>query len=189
LKEELVDILDEQGNQTGQSMLKSEAHAKGLWHGGAHIWIYNSNGEVLMQLRSPKKIVTPNIWDVSVAGHIQAGKTPKETVVEEAQEELGLEVNPSELQFIGNTTVDMQEKGWRHRVWLWVYALKQDNLDPASLTLEEAETADVKWIPLERMARDLKDPSKTHLYSPQPTSCYVALAEIPKLLSKGARTE
>jgi isopentenyl-diphosphate delta-isomerase len=186
LKEEPVDILDEQGNKTGQSMLKSEAHTKGLWHGGAHIWIYNSKGEVLMQLRSPKKIVRPNIWDVSIAGHIQAGKTPRQTVVEEAQEELGLPVDHNDLKFIGNTIVDLQEPGgWQHRVYLWIYALKLDSLDLSTLTLEEAETADVKWIPLEQMNRDLKDPHKSHLYSPQPTSCYVALAEIPKLVKNG----
>jgi isopentenyl-diphosphate Delta-isomerase len=182
MKEEPVDILDEQGNLTGQTMLKSEAHAKSLWHGGAHIWIYNSKGEVLMQLRSPKKLITPNIWDVSIAGHIQAGKTPKETVVEEAKEELGLSVSPDQLTFIGNTTVDMDEGGWQHRVFLWVYALQQDNLDLSKLVLEEAETADIKWIPLEQMGNDLNDPAKKHLYSPQPTSCRLALAEIPKLL-------
>jgi isopentenyldiphosphate isomerase len=185
MKEEPVDILDEQGNKTGQTMLKSQAHAKSLWHGGAHIWIYNSKGDVLMQLRSPKKIVTPNIWDVSVAGHIQAGKTPKETVVEEAKEELGLTVDPDRLQFIGNTTVDMDHGDWQHRVYLWIYALKWDELDLSKLVLEEAETADAKWIPLEQMGRDLKDPKKMHLYSPQPTSSYLAIERLPKLIKNG----
>jgi hypothetical protein len=97
-----------------------------------------------------------------------------------------LPVDHNDLKFIGNTIVDLQEPGgWQHRVYLWIYALKLDSLDLSTLTLEEAETADVKWIPLEQMNRDLKDPHKSHLYSPQPTSCYVALAEIPKLVKNG----
>lgn len=182
MKEEPVDILDRQGNQTGQTMLKSEAHAKSLWHGGAHIWIYNSKGDVLLQQRSLRKLINPGIWDVSVAGHIQAGKTPKETVVEEAQEEIGLKVNPEELKFIGNTTVDMDEDGWQHKVYLWVYILKQDGLKPEDLVLEEAETDAVKWYPLDQMAKDLNDPAKKQLYSPQPSSCYLAIEQLPRLI-------
>lgn len=184
MKEELVDILDEQGRQTGQTMLKSRAHAQGLWHGGAHIWIYNTKGEVLLQLRSPKKVVRPNIWDVSVAGHIAAGKTPLETVVEEAEEELGLAVNPKELKFLGNVTIDdfMEPGHWRHRVYLWIYALKCDNLDLTELKLEEAETAAVKWLPLSQLQQDLADPAKASHYSPEKVSYNMAITEIPKLL-------
>lgn len=184
MKEEPVDILDEQGNQTGQTMLKSEAHAKSLWHGAAHIWIYNSKGEVLLQQRSLKKVIDPGIWDVSAAGHMQAGKTPKEAAMEEAKEELGLTVNPDELEFIGNTKVDIDEGGWQHRAFIWVYALKQDVLDLDSLELEEDEITAVKWYPLEQMAADLRDPERKHLYSRQPNSCYLAIEQLPRLMKR-----
>jgi len=184
MKEEPVDILDEQGNKTGHTMLKSEAHKQGLWHGGAHIWIYNQNGEILMQLRSLKKIVRPNIWDVSVAGHIAAGKTPLETVVEEASEELGLVVKPEELVFIGNTSIDdVMPGGWKHRVFLWVYGLKS-NLNVADLTLERAETSEVKWVPLKQLEQELSDPALKNKYSPTLQSYNLAIEHIPNLLNK-----
>jgi isopentenyldiphosphate isomerase len=187
MKEEPVDILDKQGNRVGQSMLKSEAHELGLWHGAAHVWIYDSEGDVLLQLRSPKKIVRPNIWDVSVAGHIASGKTPIETSVEEAEEELGLLVRPDELKFIGNATIDdvMEPGHWNHRVYLWIYALKRDGLNLSELRLEEDETADVEWLPLGQLAKDLKNPNMAGRYSPTPVSCYVAISQIPKLLAEG----
>jgi isopentenyl-diphosphate Delta-isomerase len=186
MKEEPVDILDEKGKKTGRTVLKSEAHKLGLWHGGAHIWLYNSKGEVVMQLRSPKKIVNPNVWDVSVAGHIAAGQTPLETVVQEAQEELGLKVNPADLTFLGTGNFDeiTQPGAWRHRVYLWIYALKADNLNLADLVLEEDETSDVRWLSLEQLARDRKDPLKAGGYSPNGVSCGIAFREIPKLLDK-----
>ena len=184
MKEEPVDILDEQGNKTGQTLLKSQAHKQGLWHGGAHIWIYNSKGEVLLQLRSPKKVVKPNVWDVSVSGHIPAGKTPLETVVEEAQEELGLKVKPEELVYIGKVIFDdlMPPDDWRHRVHTEVYALLQDSLKLSDLNLEEAEISDARWISLEQFSKDLKDPSKNDQYSPNRVSYNLAIAQIPKLL-------
>ena len=36
---ELFDICDEQGNPTGDTVERSEAHAKGICHRTAHIWI------------------------------------------------------------------------------------------------------------------------------------------------------
>lgn len=184
MKEEPVDILDEKGNKTGQSLLKSEAHKKGLWHGGAHIWIYNSKGEVLLQLRSPKKIVRPNVWDVSVAGHIAAGKTPLKTVVEEAQEELGLKVQAKELEPIGSGTIDdiMEPGHWNHRVFLWIYALKRDNLDPSELKLEEAETSDARWLAIDQLKEDINNPAKADQYSSTKISYEIAADQIPKLL-------
>lgn len=184
MKEEPVDILDEQGNKTGQSLLKSEAHKRGLWHGATHVWIYNSKGEVVMQLRSPKKILRPNIWDVSIGGHIATGKTPKETALTESQEELGLSINLRDLQFIGNGVVDdiIEPGHWNHRVYLWIYALKKDNLDPDKLQLEEDETSEVRWLSLDQLAKDIKDPAKVAQYSPTKISYETALAQIPKLL-------
>ena len=187
MKEEPVDILDENMGKTGQTMLKSEAHAQSLWHGGAHIWIYNSKGEVLMQLRSPKKLIRPNIWDVSVAGHIAAGKTPLQTVVDEAEEELGIKVNPDNLVFLGNTSIDDTMDGWRHRVFLWIYALKME-LNPNNLILEEAETAEAKWVPLNEVAVELKDPKFKHKYAPTQQSYQVAIDKIPELV-KGTNNE
>lgn len=184
MKEEPVDVLDERGNKTGQTLLKSETHKRGLWHGAAHVWIYNSKGEILLQLRSPKKIVRPNIWDVSVAGHIAAGRTPLETATEEAKEELGLEVKVEELEFIGNGTIDdiLVPGHWNHRVYLWIYVLKRDNLKPSELKLEEAETSAVRWVSINQLSKDLDDPTKAGQYSPTRISYKTAIAQIPKLL-------
>jgi isopentenyldiphosphate isomerase len=47
----LIDVLDENGNPTGDKKTKREIHEQGLWHISAHVWIYNSKGEILLQLR------------------------------------------------------------------------------------------------------------------------------------------
>ena len=55
MSEEYLDILDEQGNKTGKTKLRSEVHHDGDWHKSVHIWILNSKGDVLLQRRSLTK--------------------------------------------------------------------------------------------------------------------------------------
>jgi isopentenyl-diphosphate delta-isomerase len=166
MKEEPVDILDEQGNKTGQTMMKSEAHRRGLWHGGAHLWIINSKGEILLQLRAPNKVIHPNVWDVSVAGHIPAGKKPLETLVEETKEELGLEVRREDIKFVDTKHTDepMDSGKWRHRIFLTTYAVTAD-LDLSKLKLEVGELSDVRWVSPDELENDLSNPQKSKKYT------------------------
>ena len=56
--DELIDIFDENNNALNVQKMKSEAHKLGLWHRASHIWIYNSSGEILLQLRAKKNHFT-----------------------------------------------------------------------------------------------------------------------------------
>jgi len=95
--DEYIDILDELGNPTGKSALKSEAHKNGWYHNTIHVWLYTLKGEVLLQQRSRKKKIHPLLWDVSAAGHIDAGETIINAAVRETEEELGLKLSKDEL--------------------------------------------------------------------------------------------
>ena len=99
--DELIDILDENGNLTGQTCLKSQAHLKGYFHPTVHVWLYTSDGKVLFQKRATNKKTFPGLWDVSVAGHIGAGENVIEAAVREVQEEIGLVVKAADLEKIG----------------------------------------------------------------------------------------
>lgn len=46
--EELLDILDENGNLIDVKT-RADAHAKGLWHKSVHVWVINSKNEILLQ--------------------------------------------------------------------------------------------------------------------------------------------
>ena len=98
---EYIDIVTKEGKPTGKSELKSIIHQKGYYHHTAHIWFYNKKGEVLLSQRSAKKTICPLMWDVSVAGHIDAGETIKQAAIRETEEEIGLTISENELQKIG----------------------------------------------------------------------------------------
>lgn len=101
MDEELIDILTKEGKKTGQSCPKSEIHTKGYYHNTVHIWFYDSDGDILLAQRSAKKTLYPLLWDVSVAGHVDAGETLKEAAVREIKEESNFDVKKKYLKKIG----------------------------------------------------------------------------------------
>ena len=59
----------------------------------AAIIIENTKGEILLYKRDNKPgIPFPGYWDL-IGGHIEEGETPKEALVREIKEELGIEIN------------------------------------------------------------------------------------------------
>ena len=99
--EEYIDIVDKDGNPIGTSVPKSEIHSKGHLHNTAHVWFFTSEGNILLQQRAASKAIRPLLWDVSVAGHIDAGETPEQAAVREAKEEIGVGISEDELIKIG----------------------------------------------------------------------------------------
>ncbi|QLE00314.1 NUDIX domain-containing protein [Galbibacter sp. BG1] len=147
--DEYVDILDKEGNATGEVLLKSEAHRKGLFHPTAHVWIYTQDGKVLIQKRVATKKTFPNKWDVSVAGHISAGETPLISAIREIKEEIGLDVTQKDLEKIGihrSTIVHSQEVIDCEFHHIYLVELKQ-SVD--SLILQKDEVAAVKLIDID----------------------------------------
>lgn len=99
--DELIDIVTKTGRPTGHSALKQEIHKKGHYHNTVHIWFYTLKGDILLQQRAASKVICPLLWDVSVAGHIDAGETLKSGAVRETKEEIGLTIAENNLVKIG----------------------------------------------------------------------------------------
>ncbi|NRD21400.1 NUDIX domain-containing protein [Winogradskyella eckloniae] len=160
--EEILDIVDKNGKPTGKTALKSVAHANGLYHNTIHLWLYTSTGEILLQQRSHKKIIYPLLWDVSVAGHIDAGETFIEAAIRETQEEIGLHLKPTDFKQIGvflhetsyaNNTIQDNEF---HQVFM-----AKLQIDLQDLTLQEEEVEAVKLVSFSEFDSLLKH-SKTN---------------------------
>lgn len=57
---ELIEIVDRNGNFTGQIIDKEEAHDKNLLHNEIAVFIINDKNQVLLQKRSANKRFDPN---------------------------------------------------------------------------------------------------------------------------------
>ncbi len=100
MSKEYFDILDENGNKTGEIKLRSEVHKDGNWHKAIHIWIINDSGDILLQRRCATKDSNPNMLDISCAGHLTAGDNSLSGAIRELKEELNLDIEQEDLQFI-----------------------------------------------------------------------------------------
>ena len=96
---EYVDIYDCNYNHIGQEE-KEKAHKQGMWHSSFHCWIIRPNNKILFQLRSKDKTTYPDRLDISAAGHLSAGEEIIDGI-REINEELGIEVIPDELTYLG----------------------------------------------------------------------------------------
>lgn len=172
MSDELIDVLDGNAQGTGKSLPKRVVHQKELWHGGAHVWIYNHD-TILLQHRTANKDIYPNTWDISAAGHISAGESPVQAAVRETHEELGLSLRQEELEFVGltRTVQHIPTTGWIHKVFDYNYIVSCD-LDLHKVRLQAEEVDEVRWFSINDLITDLHDVVKSQKYSPRPFYMY-----------------
>ncbi len=152
---ELIDIVDREGMPTGVSLPRDRVHAEGHWHRTVHVWVYNSQGEILVQKRHHAKDSYPGRWDVSSAGHISAGEPVKTSAARELSEELGIEVGESDLVYL----FDQEQKEIRPAEKFFdneiasVFAVRSDvTID--KMALQESEVTAVRFISTETLAKE-----------------------------------
>jgi len=147
--EEFIDILTSDGKPTGKSAPKYEIHSKGHYHNTAHVWLYTKTGHILLAQRAASKIICPLLWDVSVAGHIDAGEALTTAAVREVKEEIGLNIREGDLEKIGvfkcfqsyeNGVIDNEF----HQTFI-----SEFKADITDLSLQKDEVESVKLVSLE----------------------------------------
>ena len=149
--DELIDILDAQGNHTGKTCLKSEAHKQGYFHNTVHIWIFTTDEKILLQKRAPTKKVFPNLWDISVAGHIGAGEIIENAAIREIEEEIGFKITKDQLIKIGNRKHQISHpNGIQDNEFHHVFAT-QLTVSLDTLTIQESEVAAIDLFPLKTL--------------------------------------
>ena len=150
--EELIDVLDKNGNKTGKIVTRKQVHEQGLWHRIIVVAIIDKDGHLLMQQRSKSKAKNPLKWDVSSAGHVSSGQTSTESAIRETQEELGIDINEEELQYVltYKDNAKIEEDYIDNQIYD-CYIVKKDKIDIENIKVQESELEQVKLCNLEQL--------------------------------------
>lgn len=158
MPEEYFDILDEQGNSTGEKRSRFEAHSQGLWHKVVHIYLFRHIGnstEFLVHLRSKTKDLNPNTWDTRFGGHLKAGESIEDALVTEIKDEIGLELKPD--NFIRGETQKADKFPNREFVSVFYYNYT-DGLE--KLKFDDGEVQEVKWMKSDDVVKSMQKEPK-----------------------------
>ncbi len=138
---ELWDLFNSNRQPLNKLHTRGEKMPLGEYHIVVEIWTINSNKEILLTLRDPKKECYPNTWE-NTAGSILTGETSKQGAVRELFEETGIKITEEELIFIGTNK--------ENTAFVDMYVVKKD-ITIEELTMQEGETVLAQWVTLEKL--------------------------------------
>lgn len=116
--EELI-LVDENDVEVGH-LHKDKCHdGEGLLHRAFSLFIFNENGEVLIQRRSAQKRLWPLYWANSCCSHPRRGEEMDEAVRRRLYQELGMRTDPVFL-YKFTYHARFEDKGAEHEL-CWVY--------------------------------------------------------------------
>jgi len=94
---ETLDLVDKQDTVVGEAT-RDECHQHQLRHRAVHIFLFDTNGHILLQQRSKEKDVYPGFMESSLSGHVLKGETYERAAIRELKEELNIELTRDKLR-------------------------------------------------------------------------------------------
>jgi isopentenyl-diphosphate delta-isomerase len=144
-------ILVNENDEALGTMEKMEAHQKGVLHRAFSIFIYNSQGEMLLQRRALNKYHSGGLWTNTCCSHPKAGESIEEAAKRRLMEEMGMacELQPK-FNFIYKSILD--------------HGMTEHELDhvmigttDASPNINPEEVAEYSYVSVDEIVEDLKN--------------------------------
>lgn len=153
MQEDQVILVDEKDTPIG-TMGKLEVHQKGLLHRAFSVFIFNDNGQLLLQKRAAHKYHSAGLWTNTCCSHPAPGEETLTAANRRLKEEMGLDtLLIHKTTFIYKTGFDngLTEHEFDH-VYIGNY-----NENPV---LNEDEADDYKWMSIDEIKDDIKKKPK-----------------------------
>ena len=147
--EEKVVLVSENDEVLGL-MEKMQAHENGLLHRAFSVFLFNKNGDMLLQKRASEKYHSPEQWTNACCSHPRNGETYEEAAKRRINEELGIDC---ELQkkFWFIYKADVGQNLWEHEldhVFTGIYE--------GEFNLNKEEVAEVRYISIKKLDEEIK---------------------------------
>lgn len=138
---EYWDVYDKKGKWKRRVIKKGERLKNDEYHIIVEGWILRDDGNFIIQRRALDKKSFSGMWYCSAGGSVISRETPKEGMVREFKEELGIDISEDELSLKRIIT--------ERNTIFYIYLVRK-NISLDEITLQEEEVMDV----------DLANPSK-----------------------------
>lgn len=155
---EAFPVVDENDKVMYPVYSKEALHNSKLRHRSTHIFIETFGRGFVLQLKGEKS-ENAGKWSSAVSGHVEYGEDYKDAAIREAKEELGLEINEKELEYV--LKINACEETNNEFVVLFTYLM---NKSIESIKPDQEEVDKVLIVPLADVIRDTN--KNTTDYSP-----------------------
>jgi isopentenyldiphosphate isomerase len=146
-----LEVVDENDKVVGKAPL-NDIYEHVLIHRVVMIAVQEPGGKILLQRRSPSVATNANRWDISAAGHVDAGEDYAQAADRELKEELGIEdVSLAEAAYYFSDVV-LDSKHLKRFIKIYTVLLPADT----RFSIEPEEVTEVRWFSVDELARQLK---------------------------------
>ena len=157
MNEEEVILVDRNDKETGIGK-KIKIHREGKLHRAFSIFIFNSNGELLLQKRAKSKYHSGGLWTNTCCSHPRPDESLEKTVHRRLKEEMGFDCELEEIfSFIykGKLDNDLFEHEYDH------VFIGEFNGKP---TPNPEEVDEWKWVDIKELKKDIQKNPDNYSY-------------------------
>lgn len=166
--EEIVVLVDKNNNQIGTAS-KATVHTKNTpLHRGFSIFIFNSQGALLLTKRASTKKTFPGVWTNTVCGHPGVGESATDAATRRLKDELGM--NLRSTPGVEARLLRVVKKDYRYR-FADANGIVENEICPILVGYSDddpkpnaQEVDDWKWMDWKEVLQDMKD--NPTIYSP-----------------------
>jgi len=152
--EELI-LVDAHDNEAGYLSKAASHDGEGVMHRAFSIFLFNAEGELLLQQRSPSKRLWPGYWSNSICSHPRRGESMEIATERRLQDEFNIRC---ELEFVYKFAYraafgDAGSENELCHVFL--------GRSPAEVHPNEHEIADIRFVSANELDRELAEKPET----------------------------
>lgn len=155
-KNELLEILDENGNGTNILEQRKNIHQNNLWHNEVSCVVINNKKEILLQKRSKNKKSYPNCWAL-FAGHVVGYDSITDAIIKEMREELVSEIKEENIFLL----VDKQKNEREDNKCFVTCFAAFINKDINDILYQKSEIDEVRWFSFNEFKEMVKEEKGT----------------------------
>jgi len=150
---DMLILVDKNDNEIGTEQ-KLKAHKEGLLHRAFSIFIFNSEGKMLMTRRAKSKYHWGGFWSNACCSHPRQGEDLEHAAHRRLEEELGFECELKELFSIVYKA--KSENGIYEHEYDHIFIGRYDG----EVKADPEETDEIRWVDPEELEKEIYDSTR-----------------------------